>query len=194
MTQPQHSDRDDLRSPQATQPPATQPTNHELARNMAQPTPNENVYREGYMHGRYSEVREEEARARQEEARLRQEQLRATQGSQAASGLLLGFLTLVGLGGIFAAIFVFGQSNNTPTPPPERETETNTTIERTIERTQELLPIPQQDPPAQEPQGQILPDFNINVTGGSDAVEQPSDTTNDSTGEVAEPSLEGSQQ
>jgi hypothetical protein len=75
-------------------------------------------------------------------------------GSQAQgsgiAGWMLGILSLVAVGGTFAAIFAVTQWNLPSTPAPEQET-TTTTIERTIERTQDLVPVPAE--PANPPEG-----------------------------------------
>lgn len=128
MTQPQFPDQ---RSNQATQ---AQGTTHppEAQASMARPTPTENLYREGYLHGRYAEAGQEDSPA--------QVMGSQAQGSSVA-GWLLGILSLVAVGGTFSVIFAVTQWNLPSTPAPEQETPT-TTIERTIERTQDLVPVP----------------------------------------------------
>ncbi|AFZ34474.1 hypothetical protein Sta7437_0889 [Stanieria cyanosphaera PCC 7437] len=106
-------------------------------------TKSEQSYRDGYYQGRATENR-------------LQTETRASQSNGVSAGLVLGFLLaiLAGLG--VAAFFVFN-GNNEPVLSPNDSTSTEieepntpdketTIIERTIEKTQEVVPVPQAQP------------------------------------------------
>ncbi len=108
-------------------------------------TSNEVNYNDGYAHGRVNE------NLRQQEQKVREE-------NNSMGGLLLGIL-ITGFVGLIAGttfFFYYNQRGDTDstTPVPETPAATepqdqprNTTIiERTIERTKDVVPVPQQQP------------------------------------------------
>jgi cell division protein FtsN len=124
----------------------------------------EQSYRDGYYQGRAIENR-------------LQTETRTSQSNGTSTGLFLGFLLaiLAGLG--VAAFFIFNNSNAPVLSPndststeieepnnPERET---TIIERTIEKTQEVIPVPQAQPnnptPAQSESQPVENSINIPI-------------------------------
>lgn len=132
-------------------------------------TESEKNYRDGYYQGK------------READRLQIEKTTVNEGNTSA-GLLIGFVLaiLAALG--LAALFMFG-GNNQPTEaindstinetvePAEPEKET-TIIERTIEKTQEVVPVPQAQPvnptPIQSESKPIENSINIPITTESD--------------------------
>lgn len=113
-------------------------------------------YQDGYLDGRVSENR------------IREENHTIRENNSAASGLLLG----IGITAIAALIggtlFFFTTDQDQPataptqtapvqpstTQPPSSQSET-TIIERTVDRTKEIVPVPQQ--PAPQPETQVSP-------------------------------------
>ncbi len=119
---------------------------------------NKLAYRDGYLHGRDTENRI------QEENRIVRE------NNSAATGLLYGITITALLGLIGGAIFLLTHRDQPSTRPvqvvpvpnmsqpqsPQRQT---TIIERTVNRTREVVPAPQQQAPATEaaPEAQTSP-------------------------------------
>lgn len=113
-----------------------------------QVTPEEVAYRDGYVHGRAREDR-----LYREELRLRQERQKAVANNQTTAGFFFGVLVIIVAGLLGGSIWAMnrsasettGQPQNSeavdPTDTPQSET---TIIERTIERTQEVIPSPPQ--------------------------------------------------
>ncbi len=111
--------------------------------------------------------------------RARYNNLQSRDNENAARGLLVGIFVMALLGLVGGALFLFNQreENNLPTiipvpqnnqpqnqaapPSPQQET---TIIERTIDRTQEVIPVPAPQPqqPAAQPAPQA-PNIDINV-------------------------------
>lgn len=126
-----------------TTPNNSNQTEFENSINARPITESEQSYRNGYYQGRAIENR-------------LQTETRASQSNGTSTGLFLGFLLaiLAGLG--VAAFYIFNGSNAPVLSPndststeieepnnPEKET---TIIERTIEKTQEVIPVPQAQP------------------------------------------------
>lgn len=158
--------------------PSTNPKNRNFqdSINTRPATADELAYRDGYVRGQVAKQREN-AERRALESRIYEENARRQANEGASIGLVLG-LTLAALAAIIGGLFyVYNDTNNpepiAPTPEattPEPTSET-TIIERTIERTQEVVPTPSQI---------TLPDVNVDVTPPPAA--QPSATP-----EAAEP-------
>jgi hypothetical protein len=140
---------------------------------LARPSASEANYREGYLHGRTSESQQEDARNLRGQANAihtANAVNTANAGNNLAVGLLLGFLTI----GAIIGFYVFTQTSNPSPPPVDREinnTETNTTIERT----QEIVPVPvPQQTSAPEAPSQIIdpnpvsPAASGNSNGGTE--------------------------
>lgn len=118
---------------------------------------NRDAYRDGYVHGQVSEHRHLE------------HDRSVRENNSAATGLLLGvsLAALAGLAG--AGVYFFTQQNEpVPTTPviqapapevsePQNTRSETTIIERTVDRTREIVPVPQQQAPASEPE------VNINI-------------------------------
>ncbi len=111
------------------------------------------------------------------ERRIDEERLVARENNSAAGGLLLG-ITLAALLGLAGAAFYFmNQRQESPTqilpiPVPNasqpqsqpRTQEKNTTIiDRTIQKTKEVIPVPQQQAPASGQTAPKPPEINIKV-------------------------------
>lgn len=127
------------------------------------------------------------------ERRLEEESYIARENNNTASGLLLGILLAAILGLAGAAFYFMNQRQESPTkilpiPVPNssqpqsepQSTQKDTTIiDRTINRTKEVIPVPQQQAPAPQQQA---PDININVPSqpqqAPDVQQQAPDTPN----------------
>lgn len=146
-------------------------------------TPNEAAYAEGYVKGRATEKEVQH-----------EKDLTVRDNNNAARGLLLGFLLFSVVGLVVGTVLYVGRDRSPePTVPaipsaspeasdrPTKEKET-TIIERerTIERTQEVVPVPQQAaPPSPAPP----PKVEVNVP----APESPNPDSNTQTPEAASP-------
>lgn len=122
-------------------------------------TNEETSYRNGYVEGRNADNL-----AQNENRHLREENQRLRENSSATSGLFIGIIisALAILGA--TAFFLLNPDNQpTQTTETEREPEKETTvIERTVEKTQELVPIPQ-SPPENSSETVVEPKLEINV-------------------------------
>ena len=127
----------------------------------ARPANPSESYRDGYVEGR-----EENHLQQQEYNRAREQQIR--EENSGTNGVLLGLAltSLVAL--IFGTIFFLSQRNETPTQTeitipeetePLQESEPDV-IERTVERTEEIVPVPQESSP---PEVTPPPQVEINV-------------------------------
>jgi outer membrane biosynthesis protein TonB len=124
-------------------------------------------------------INEEEAvyvdgydRSRLLENNVRQERQIITENNNTATGLILGFalVILTGLG--VTAFYAIDRNNQTTTPvnnseiakpeqpKPEKETKI---IERTIEKTQQILPVPQSQPIDSTPSNSQSSEKPINI-------------------------------
>jgi cell division protein FtsN len=121
----------------------------------AVPNPQATSYRNGYFQGRLSEQRLSEENAR----------IRETDG--AARGLMIGILLTALTGLVVGATFLISQRNQTPTPAsspvtvpaPASNNQPSQNRTTVIERTTELVPVPQ------EPV--VVPDVNVTVPSSS---------------------------
>lgn len=129
------------------------------------------------------------------ERRLDEERLVARENNSAAGGLLLG-ITIAALLGLAGAAFYFmNQRQESPTqilpiPVPNssqpqsqpRTQEKNTTIiDRTIQKTKEVVPVPQQQAPASKQTAPKAPDININVPSSTNQAPDTSTSTSPTT-------------
>lgn len=119
---------------------------------------NKIAYRDGYLHGRDTEYR------MQEENRIVRE------NNSAATGLLYGITITALVGLIGGAVFLLTHRERPSTTPvqvvpvpntsqPQSPQGQTTIIERTVNRTREVVPAPQQQAPATEaaPEAQTSP-------------------------------------
>ncbi|MBE9160708.1 hypothetical protein IQ265_28370 [Nodosilinea sp. LEGE 06152] len=129
----------------------TDPRNRDFEASInARPVTNDEIaYRDGYVRGKSTQQLEQERR-RAAEARIYEENARLREDSGVSTGLILG-LTLAALAAVIGGlIYVYSEENATPgvtNPTPEAVTpepanNETTIIERTIERTQEVVPAP----------------------------------------------------
>lgn len=142
-------------------------------------------YRDGYVEGRADKRLQQ-----QEYNRAREEQIRENSGT---NGVLFGVALTALVTLIFGTIFFLTQRNETPTQTeitvPEEETspetETNV-IERTVERTQEIVPVPQQSSP---PEIDVpAPNVEINVPASEpEPSPEPATEPQEPVAEPAEP-------
>lgn len=117
-------------------------------------TSNEVSYRNGYVDGRATENRKEYAQ-------------RARENNSAFGGLMLGIL-LTAAAGLVAGIFYFSNQQNelqeAPEPAvvePQEPNQETTIIERTIERTRDVVPVPQ--PEAAPEPSNTAPESNVEI-------------------------------
>ncbi|WOD38243.1 hypothetical protein [Nodosilinea sp. E11] len=125
-------------------------------------TQNEIAYRDGYVRGKSAEQLERDRR-RAAEARVYEENARLRADNGVSTGVVLGFI-LAAIAAIFGGVLYLynneagtGQGTTNPTPAtttpattaPEPPTNETTIIERTIERTQEVVPAPSSAEPPQ---------------------------------------------
>lgn len=166
----------------ANQDPSNLPpqqTNLQGSTNARPATRNEVAYRNGYVQGQNAKDRNLAAEERLAHERARYDLQASRDNENAARGLLLGIFVMALLGLVGGALFLFNQreENNLPTiipvpqnnqpqnqaapPSPKQET---TIIERTIDRTQEVIPVPAPQPqqPAEQPAPQA-PNIDINI-------------------------------
>jgi cytoskeletal protein RodZ len=131
------------------------------------------------------------------ERRLEEERYVARENNSAAGGLLLG-ITIAALLGLAGAAFYFmNQRQESPTQPTQilpipvpnssqpqsqpRTQEKNTTIiDRTIQKTKEVVPVPQQAP-ASKQTAPKAPDININVPNPTNQAPDTSTSTSPTT-------------
>lgn len=153
-------------------------------------TASQGSYQNGYVQGRVAEHQTYE------------ENLRVRDDNSASRGLLLGILLTSLLGLTVGALYFVNQQSQTPVvpvpvpvpaEPQEPETETNSTEvrERIIERTREIVPVPQPQAPApQQPAAEPAPVPPASTTQ-PEAVQpetaQPEAVQPETTPEVAEP-------
>jgi hypothetical protein len=123
-------------------------------------TRDEVAYRDGYVSGKTAEQLEYDRR-RAAEARMYEENARLRADNGVSTGLILGFV-LAGVaavvGGLLYVYNDIGGGAATPTPEattPQQPSNDTTIIQRTIERTREVVPAPAQIQ---------LPDVNVDVT------------------------------
>ncbi|MFQ4135579.1 hypothetical protein PGN35_004600 [Nodosilinea sp. PGN35] len=108
-------------------------------------TRDEIAYRDGYIRGKSAEQLEYERR-RAAEARMHEENARLRADNGVSVGLVLG-LVLAAVAAVVGGIVYVSSTDGTVTPTPEATTpepanNETTIIERTIERTQEVVPAP----------------------------------------------------
>ncbi|PSR14499.1 hypothetical protein C8255_24060 [filamentous cyanobacterium CCP3] len=124
-------------------------------------TNDEIAYRDGYVRGKSAQQLEQERR-QAAEARIREENARLRADNGVSTGLILG-LALAALAAVIGGlIYVYSEENPVPgtaNPTPEAVTpdptgNETTIIERTVERTQEVIPAPSSVQP---------PDVNIEL-------------------------------
>jgi hypothetical protein len=123
-------------------------------------------YEEGYARGQGLE------RLRQDESYIEREDNRG------ANSFLIGLALIALVGLVGGALFFMNQGQQSPTQvlpipvpnnnqpqnsKPESSQKETTIIDRTIERTKEVVPVPQQQAPASQQQAPAAPDININV-------------------------------
>lgn len=110
-------------------------------------TDNEVAYRDGYVQGKSVEqVQQHRMRARESDIYARETRLRENNG--ASSGVLIGFLLAL-IAAVVGGILYFANNdagdvqpvNNQP-PATETPNQDTTIIERTIDRSQEIIPVP----------------------------------------------------
>lgn len=126
----------------------TDPRNRdfETSINTRPATSDEIAYRDGYIRGKSAEQLEYDRR-RAAEARMHEENARLRADNGVSTGLILGLVlaaVAAVVGGLVYVSSTDGVGTVTPTPEattPEPANET-TVIERTIERTQEVVPAP----------------------------------------------------
>lgn len=123
--------------------------NFETSVNTRPVTKDEIAYRDGYVSGKSAQQLEQERR-RAAEARIYEENARLRANDGMSTGLILG-LTLAAVAAAVGGLFyVYSEENlspgtATPTPEavsPEPASNETTIIERTVERTQEVIPAP----------------------------------------------------
>jgi hypothetical protein len=139
------------------------PNNRDFQQSInARPATNDELaYRDAYVQGKVAEQREQDRR-RALDARIYQENARLRADNGVSTGLVLGLVLAAVAAVIGGALYVYSDAGDgsivapvTPeatTPEPASDT---TIIERTIERTQEVVPAPSDI---------TLPDVNVNVT------------------------------
>lgn len=145
-------------------------------------------YQNGYAQGRVAERRTYE------------ENLRVRDDNSASRGLLLGILLTSLLGLTAGALYFVNQQSQTPVVPvpvpvePQQETETDTETnntevrERIIERTREIVPVPQPQAPApQQPVAEPAPVEAPASTTQPEAVQPPAEQPDATQPEVTEP-------
>lgn len=159
-------------------------------------TRDELAYRDGYVRGKTAEQLQQERR-RALNARMHEENARLQADNGVSTGLVLG-LVLAAVAAVIGGILFVSSSGTTVTPVPEATTPEATTpeptnnettvIERTIERTQEVVPAapapvnvepPQIDveltnpvEPAPAPEGQAQPETDPNQVPSPEAQPQ----------------------
>lgn len=114
--------------------------------------------------------------------RAYEENLRTRDDNNASRGLLMGVLLTSLLGIAIGALFFVNQQSQTPAvvpvpaEPEATDTETNNTQirERVIERTRELVPVPQPQAPApQQPEAESAPPTDVTQPEVQPEVTQP---------------------
>jgi len=146
---------------------------------------------------------------RRDPTELEEERYVVREEKSSSSGVLLG-ITLAALVGLAGAAFFFmnrGEesptqilpvpvpNNSQPQSQPQQPKNDTTIIDRTIEKTKEVVPVPQQQAPAPQQQAPSAPEVNINVPSPQN---QAPDATTESPAEPptqgAEPNNSGSGQ
>jgi hypothetical protein len=134
-------------------------------------TDREIAYRNGYVQGRALE-QTENYRRRTMQARIREQQARLRAENGAASGVIIGFLIALIAAVVGSIVYFAGDRNpevQTPEPAttaPEPTNQETTIIERTIERTQQAIPVPQRQAPSNQGDQPII---NIELTNPIEA-------------------------
>ncbi|MGG6238529.1 hypothetical protein ACQ4N7_07790 [Nodosilinea sp. AN01ver1] len=129
----------------------TDPRNRDFEASInTRPVTNDEIaYRDGYVRGKSAQQLEHERRLAAE-ARIREENARLREDNGVSAGLILG-LALAALAAVIGGlIYVYSEENPVPgtanpTPEavsPEPADNETTIIERTVERTQEVIPAP----------------------------------------------------
>ncbi len=116
-------------------------------------TNDEVAYRDGYVRGKSAEQIEQD-RLRATDARVYEENARVRADNGVSAGLLLGLVLAAVAAVVGGAIYVYTADQGAVTPTPEATTpqpanNDTTIIQRTIERTREVVPVPSnvQTPP-----------------------------------------------
>src|SRR6478672_704000 len=153
----------------------SQPSNRDTPRSLDQTgNVSEPVsYEEGYLNGRSSE------------RRLQEDSYIARENNNAASGLVLG-LAIAALVGIAGGAFIYMNqrqdsprqqilpipvpNSSQPQSQPKTTQKDTTIIERTVNKTKEVIPVPQQPAPAPQ---QKAPEININVPSPAQETSAP---------------------
>ncbi|NMF83206.1 hypothetical protein [Nodosilinea sp. P-1105] len=110
-------------------------------------TPDEVAYRDGYVHGMSAE-QTQQRQLRDRDARFYEQEAQARASNGAASGVFIGFLLALIAAVVGGIAFLAMDSGNpgdpgtTEPPTSEAPTQDTTIIDRTIDRTQEIVPIP----------------------------------------------------
>jgi hypothetical protein len=129
-------------------------------------TNNEVAYRDGYVRGKVAEQSEQDRR-RALDARIYEENARLRSDNGVSTGLILGMVLAAVAAVIGGIVYVDSDAGNRGVVPPEavspEPANETTIIERTVERTQEVVPAPPEV---------TLPDVNVDVTPPP-AAEQP---------------------
>jgi cytoskeletal protein RodZ len=129
------------------------------------------------------------------ERRLDEERLVARENNSAASGLLVGLLIAALLGLAGAAFYFMNQrqesptqilpipvpNNSQPQSQPQSQDKNTTIIDRTIQKTREVVPVPQQQAPASQQTAPKAPDININVPSPTNQAPDTSTSTSPTT-------------
>ncbi|MGB3204093.1 MAG: hypothetical protein WBB28_03825 [Crinalium sp.] len=133
------------------------------------------------------------------ERRLDEERLVARENNGAASGLLIGLIIAALLGLAGAAFYFMNQrqesptqilpipvpNNSQPQSQPQSQDRDTTIIDRTIQKTREVVPVPvpQQQAPASQQTAPKAPDININVPSPTNQAPDTSTSTSPTTPE-----------
>ncbi|HEY9693095.1 MAG TPA: hypothetical protein V6D15_12865 [Oculatellaceae cyanobacterium] len=144
------------------------------------------------------------------ERRLDEERYVARENNSAAGGVLLG-ITIAALIGLAGAAFYFMNqrqesptqilpipvpNNSQPQSQPRTQDKNTTIIDRTIQKTREVVPVPQQQAPASQQTAPKAPDININVPNPTNQAPETNTSTSPTTPQTqgADPSTSNSQQ
>lgn len=129
-------------------------------------TNDEVAYRDGYVRGKVAEQSEQDRR-RALDARIYEENARLRADNGVSTGLILGLVLAAVAAVVGGLLYVYSDANTGGVATPEavspQPTNETTIIERTVERTQEVVPAPSEV---------TLPEVNVDVTPPP-AAEQP---------------------